>query len=287
MRDTCSIPIVHPSVKNQQRWNFGVLYPFSYSKAQAGSDPWSMQTECLVEGGSDTTIEIRIRFLQLVARSIGEVSLPVLNLVRAESPQYRIVPRLELNGRVYQPWQEAVEREVNSSVRQVADSTYKLVPDVFSFPAARHLEYLQGSDGQTAGVIVRESSAICGALEVMRESVKEGVSKVRARILNTTPFAFNPVQSSREDVLLSSLVSAHTVLGVRNGRFCSLLEPSQNLREIAAACQNLGTWPSWWGTREIATLCFPPQSSFTTIRRSLRKVPEICLMEPRLTRFSH
>ncbi len=36
------------SVKNRQRFNFGVLYPQAYSEAQIGSDAWSMQTECLV-----------------------------------------------------------------------------------------------------------------------------------------------------------------------------------------------------------------------------------------------
>ncbi len=60
------------SVKNQQRWNFGVLCPQSYSEAQNGSEAWTMQTECLVEGSSLTAIEIRVRFLQLVARSVGE-----------------------------------------------------------------------------------------------------------------------------------------------------------------------------------------------------------------------
>ena len=37
------------SVKNRQRFNFGVLYPRAYSEAQTGSDAWSMQTECLVD----------------------------------------------------------------------------------------------------------------------------------------------------------------------------------------------------------------------------------------------
>ena len=31
-----------------------------------------MQTECLVEGSSMTGLEVRVRFLQLVARSVGE-----------------------------------------------------------------------------------------------------------------------------------------------------------------------------------------------------------------------
>ena len=58
------------SVKNQQRWNFGVLCPQSYSEAQKGSEAWTMQTECLVEGSAMTGLEVRVRFLQLVARTI-------------------------------------------------------------------------------------------------------------------------------------------------------------------------------------------------------------------------
>ena len=61
------------SVKNQQRWNFGVLCPQSYSEAQNGTEAWTMQTECLVEGGSLTEVEVRVRFLQLVARSVGKL----------------------------------------------------------------------------------------------------------------------------------------------------------------------------------------------------------------------
>ena len=57
------------SVKNRQRFNFGVLYPRSYSEAQAGTDAWSNQTECLVEGSLLTAIEIKVRFLKLVARA--------------------------------------------------------------------------------------------------------------------------------------------------------------------------------------------------------------------------
>ena len=39
------------SVKNQQRFNFGVVYPRAYSEATGGSDAWTMQTQCLVQGG--------------------------------------------------------------------------------------------------------------------------------------------------------------------------------------------------------------------------------------------
>ena len=65
------------SVKNQQRWNFGVFCPQSYSDAQKGSEAWTMQTECLVEGSSMTGLEVRVRFLQLVDRSVGELIMPI------------------------------------------------------------------------------------------------------------------------------------------------------------------------------------------------------------------
>ena len=91
------------SVKNQQRWNFGVICPQSYSQAQNGSEAWTMQTECLVEGSSLTGIEVRIRFLQLVARTIGELTTPVSDLVPDEVPEFRLVQRLTVNDRVHQP----------------------------------------------------------------------------------------------------------------------------------------------------------------------------------------
>ena len=37
-----------PCVKTHQRWTFGGLYPRTWSDAQAGTDPWITQTECLV-----------------------------------------------------------------------------------------------------------------------------------------------------------------------------------------------------------------------------------------------
>ena len=69
------------SVKNQQRWNFGVLCPQSYSETQKGSEAWTMQTECLVEGSALTAIEVRVRFLQLVERTVGQVTAPISDLL--------------------------------------------------------------------------------------------------------------------------------------------------------------------------------------------------------------
>ena len=230
------------SVKNQQRWNFGVLCPYSYSQAQNGSEAWTMQTECLVEGSSLTGLEVRVRFLQLVARSVGELKIPAPELLPGEVPEFRSVARLEVAGRIYQPWQEAVEREVILPVCAVEALGYQPISNALSFAAEKQFEYLPGSSGRSVGVIVRERRAICGAIEVVGEKVKDGVFRIGVRILNTTRFEATP-DSSREDALLSSLVSTHTVLGVQNGRFVSLFTPPEPLSELAASCKNVGTWP--------------------------------------------
>ena len=230
------------SVKNQQRWNFGVLSPKSYSDAQKGSEAWTMQTECLVEGSSLTRIEVRVRFLLLVARSVGELTKPAGDLLPGDVPEFRPVERLELNGHIYQPWQEAIERELSLPVYNVEALSHRLVSDDFSFSAEKQFEYLRDGCDRVAGVIVRERSAICGAIEVGSERVDEGTFKVRVVIQNTTPFQ-GARGASREDALLSSMVSAHTVLGIRNGGFISLLAPPERMSELASSCRNIGTWP--------------------------------------------
>jgi hydrogenase maturation protease len=42
---------------------------------------------------------------------------------------------------------------------------------------------------------------------------------------------------------MHTLASTHTILGVREGEFVSLLDPPEALRETAASCRNAGTWP--------------------------------------------
>src|SRR3984885_6484401 len=54
------------SVKNQRRFTFGVLVPPAYSGAQSGTETASMRTECLVRGGPATSLDVRVRFLQVI-----------------------------------------------------------------------------------------------------------------------------------------------------------------------------------------------------------------------------
>jgi hypothetical protein len=56
------------AIKNRQRWNFGTLYPRVYAQAQRPEEPYRLVTECLVTADAEATLDVRLRFLQLLRR---------------------------------------------------------------------------------------------------------------------------------------------------------------------------------------------------------------------------
>ena len=88
------------AVKNQQRWNFGVLCPRAYSEAQNGSDAWMMQTECLLQTNASTRLGVKIRFLQIVERSIAKLERPLREL--PDEPEFEVVNELDAGGELKQ-----------------------------------------------------------------------------------------------------------------------------------------------------------------------------------------
>ena len=104
------------SVKNRQRWNFGVVYPQAYSEAQGGEEPCSMRTECLVSGNGGTILEVKLRFLHLQTRSMRS-------------------PAEVRTGALPDGWQEAVEREVSVPDLTLESLLQKTVRHAFGFPA--------------------------------------------------------------------------------------------------------------------------------------------------------
>src|SRR5580704_8138563 len=97
------------AVKNRQRFNFGVVYPRAFSEAHGGTDAWTMQTECLVLGNEDTQCVVRVRFLRMVTRSVGRLRIPSSELSSLTDGNIEKVQRLEVDDKIFHPWQEAVE----------------------------------------------------------------------------------------------------------------------------------------------------------------------------------
>jgi hydrogenase maturation protease len=232
------------SVKNKQRWNFGVLYPSAYAEAQSGSDASMSQTECLVAGAVMPALEIRVRFLQLVERSIGKYSAPIAETERSHSTRqsFKLVERLEVGGKTHQPWQEAVEREI--SLHLMYGDTLTLEPALrqFNFPAGKEIELLRNEANRVPGVIVREYQTLNVGVEVVACLHGNDLFRITLKIKNLTA-ASKMDPCSRDQALAFSLLSAHAVLGVKNGKFISLLEPPDEFASAVSACSNVGTWP--------------------------------------------
>lgn len=246
------------SIKNRQRWNFGVLYPASFCEGQTGPDACSMRTECLLDATADTRLTVKVRFLQLVQRSIGKLRKPGQEEAAGVEPDMEFVDRLELDGRLYQPWQEALEREQTYTGLEPA-ALSSSSPPAFTYPGGKSFEYLHDSQGKAAGAIVREWKTLNGSVQFDSKQLREGVTKLTVRVDNNCPDdADLPVgNANREAALMYSLVSAHTILGAEQGDFLSLLEPPAGLEDLAAQCESAGTWPVLAGDGAKAILSSP------------------------------
>jgi hypothetical protein len=205
------------SVKNRQRWTFGGLFPPAY-----GGEASELRSECLVQGDSNTILEVRVRFLHLLERSV-------------EEPAGNDVDVLESR-------QEAVQREVAVPKTSLADLAAGM-SHPFAFAGS------EDRDADSPGrMVVRRQKSLAGVVELGVACLSapagqdRGLFRVRARVANVTPVP-DAGQVSRDEVVLAALVSTHVLLGVEQGAFVSLTDPPEACREAAATCRNVGVWP--------------------------------------------
>jgi hydrogenase maturation protease len=231
-----------PSVKSQQRWTFGVLYPRSWSEAQSGSEACTMQTECLVQGGAHTTLQMRVRFLHLQDRLVERLDGPPSERPDGEEGGRRVVDRLQVDDRLLLSWQEAVEQEALLDEASLSSLSEKPERRQFVFSESRQLEPVRCATGETVAVLRRTRHALAVVIDASATPAGEGLFKVRVRVENDTSWDVASSES-RDSAQLRSLISTHTVIGVRAGELVSLLDPPESCRALAASCQNLGTWP--------------------------------------------
>src|SRR5215469_12900842 len=106
-------PYRRSAVKNQHRFNFGVLYPPRFCQEP---DPFEMRIECLAEG-SAPSIEVRVRFLQL--RNRGDWQEGLEREVGAASA-------LHHSMRVPFGFEDVIEGEIGLSSEPLADGLQKI-----------------------------------------------------------------------------------------------------------------------------------------------------------------
>jgi hypothetical protein len=198
-------PYRRTALKNQYRWVFGVLFPQDFSRAVGEAEPWVMQTECLLRGAPDATLQVRVRFLHLAAPVAGPTPSP--DSVGEDTAQREVVVEEEL-------------RRLHGT-----GGEYR-----FRFPA------------QTACETEAGNRPLEGRVRLAVRPVEGDVFRLTVRVENRTALdALDP--ADRGYALLQSLISTHAVLGLRRGEFFSLCDPPPPLRDAAAACCNRGAWP--------------------------------------------
>lgn len=98
------------------------------------------------------------------------------------------------------------------------------------------------TSSQTHSFCFQGDENLCAEITFAIEKLGDKLCKITLRNQNVT--AMNTAKfSSREAALSSGMLSVHSILTVENGAWISLLEPPDELQEIAASCENIGVWP--------------------------------------------
>ncbi len=203
------------AIKNRQRWNFGTLYPRMYAEAQHPEEPYRLVAECLVEGDANSSLDVKVNFLQLVRQQRKFTHAP------ANDPGELSDPSLA--------WDEAVERTSEYPSLSISG----LLASPLQFP-------VQIECGDLSGV--EEDQSLEAILVITAELTRSGACKLHLELENVSPLP-SGCMATREEALPKSFVSAHVLLGSNCGSFVSLLDPPEIYREASAACKNAGIFP--------------------------------------------
>jgi hypothetical protein len=193
------------SIKNQQRWNFGTLFPRDFACAQASQEAWCFQSEILLEGGDETRIDARIRFLHLVPADNSEHGWD------QGFARCRTLESLTLS-------EIFAGLDVIFAFDELDAAESRLAPPTFSPRNCR------------------------GRLTLTCERLNSGLFRLRTIFANETRVA-SPAQISRKQAQAIAFTSAHLLLHVEQGAFISALDPRSEFQAEAAACCNQGVFP--------------------------------------------
>jgi hydrogenase maturation protease len=231
-------PYRQSAIKNRQRWTYGVVYPREYSEANSGIEPWEMQTECLVVGTESSSLDVHVRFLHLLLRTVEKPEI-------ASSPYSSASNTTEwslANHFADEPREEGIEREVtalNLTLNELVDHAYTID---FTFPDKSMVDIANESPVTPPVKIIRKQHPLEGTVSIAAKRLDTGLFKLTVRIENKTP-GTSTITNHRNTIMLHSCISTHTIVQVKQGTFVSLLDPPEELRKAVKECVNTHTWP--------------------------------------------
>jgi hypothetical protein len=229
------------SRKNQARFQWGVLTPRAFSQAE-GSERWAMRTECLVAPGVSPALSVRVRCLHSQRRRIEKVL----------GSGFEVVESLEVDGTLHVAWDEAIDEIVDVPPFPLPLDGQSERVQTFSFAGGTESEEVRAGDDTVVGRFVRLREPICGLVRIAtsRPDPESSYVKVAVTVENTT--AWGRGGAHRDDAMPLSLISVHTMLGVDDGRFVSLLDPPGDAARAAHACHSDGAYPVLIGDDDVA-----------------------------------
>lgn len=220
-------PYRRSALKNQRRFTFGGVYPPAHNDAHP-DDRASVQTEVLLIGGAEASVEIALRFLHVVARRVA----------RPYGEQLEFVDELNVGGERYLTWDEATERELHPPTLTL-EQLRAGHRQPLEIAAGSECEDLRDGSGNLRGALLRTWKELRGELELSAVPLAPDTWRVSVRIRNSTPFG----PGSRQEAIEQTFCSTHTLLRAPAARFVSLTDPPKELSDAASACRNVGTWP--------------------------------------------
>jgi hydrogenase maturation protease len=216
-------------MKNQRRFNFGGVYPPEHTVVHP-DDPDRTQTEVLLEADVSATLEVAVRFLQVVQRSVFDAT-------------GQPVDELTVDGEHHLSWEEAIERELDVPLLRIGGPGTDL--DVTIAPGEER-EPITDAAGRPAGALSRSWDRLDALVSVSVHPLETGLWRVTVEARNLT--AFNPALS-RQLALRRTLCSTHALLRSDRGAFVSMTDPPAERAAAAEGCRNIGTWPVLVGER--------------------------------------
>ena len=216
------------ATKNRARWQWGVLVP-----GGDGGERGAARCDCLLEAGPAAEVTVRLRCLQLQRRI---VEVPVAG-------GWARVDRLDVGGRSYVSWDEAVERSV-----EVRAPVGRPVEEPFAFAGGEEVEHLDG-----AGRVTIARRPVQGTLSVAARwpAGRLGPAVLGVGVRNTGPAA--AAGTPRDEAMARSLLACHALLAVDGGRWISTLEPPEWAAPAAKECRTDGWYPVLVGDLVLAS----------------------------------
>jgi hypothetical protein len=224
------------AIKNHKRFSFGTLHPASNDSGE----PSTIRTQCLVIGEAPM-IEVRVRFLHLVNRDVLKLESPCQELLQDWESGAQPVASMNIDGTLYQTWQEAIEREIVQPKQALPELLTNRHCHQFSFGRESSVEPL-ASDGVCVGAIRRSHPSVAGQIETCCEQIDDQVFKLTVGLLNDSDTASDS-PCFNDGRLNQVLASTHMILSVESGQFISSIDPPNELAAAVAACENIGVWP--------------------------------------------